>query len=259
MQFKYLRDDFFISRYQSFEKESEYILHNHMNKCEILYFIKGNSTFVVEGTQYPLSPHDIIIARHDEMHRVIHHAEGEYDRVVINFDIDFFENYQLQEYAPAFFNRPAGSSNLYSARTFPAVTDCLERLCGYCREDAPEVLVRGVFCELLRIFAKPETPPDEGNVTSPRLREIILYINDNLSSDLSLDFLSKKFYISKYHLCRIFKEQTGMTLGQFITKKKMLKADALHSSGMSLTDAACASGFSDYSSFYHARKRYRYP
>lgn len=254
MYYRYSADDFWLSVGVTEEKATQYVLHNHENVCEILFFLQGNSSFVVEGSEYPLSFEDFIIARHDEMHRVVHNAPCTYERVIINFDKSFFENNGCEEYAAAFFDRPAGSGNLFRAESSRRAVDALHRLTLYIKEKAPKTLVRGVLCEVLRCISKREEAT-EGTASSERLREIILYLNENLSGDLSLEAISSKFFISKYHLCRLFKTQTGMTLGQYVTAKRLLKADELHSSGMSLTDAAVAAGFNDYSAYWHASRK----
>lgn len=252
----YYCDDFGISVESNHVKEnSGFFLHNHENVCEILFFIKGDSSFVVEGSTYPLSNESFIIARHDEMHRVVHHSDCDYERMVINFSIDFFENNGCGEYQMAFFNRPAGSGNLFTLENSRDAVEALRRLMVYVAENAPASIVRGVLCEVLRFIAK-RGEGGEGNVTSPRLREIILYINENLTQNITLEDLSKRFFISKYHLCRLFKNQTGMTVGQYITKKRLMRVAELNSGGMSLTEASLASGFSDYSSYWHANKRH---
>lgn len=249
-------DDFGISIDLNYVQEnSAFFLHNHENVCEILFFIKGDSSFVVEGSTYPLTPESFIIARHDEMHRVVHHSKCDYERMVINFGIDFFENNGCSEYAAAFFDRPAGSGNLFTFENSHEAVEALRRLMTYVAERAPAPLVRGVLCEVLRFIAK-RGEGCEGNVTSPRLREIILYINENLVQNITLELLSKQFFISKYHLCRLFKKETGMTLIQYVTKKRLMRVGELNSGGMSLTEAAIASGFNDYSSYWHANKHY---
>lgn len=254
MLFNRVFSDFDLSRHRNTESAREYVLHNHKNVCEILFFISGDSSFIVEGTTYPLSREDFVIARHDEMHRVVHHSDCTYERVVINFSNDFFKNSGCLEYAGAFFERPAGSGNLFVAEKSRRAVEALHRLSDYAFEGAPEVILRGVLCELLRCISKRENP-SEGQVSSQRLREIILYVNENLSHDLSLELLSKEFFISKYHLCRLFKSQTGMTLGEYITKKRLLRVSELVSGGMSITEAAVTSGFSDYSAYWHASKK----
>ena len=252
----YRADDFWITHELNHVQEnSGYFLHNHENVCEILFFIRGDSSFVVEGSTYPLPLESFIIARHDEMHRVIHHSECDYERMVINFEIDFFNNNDCGEYSTVFFDRPAGSGNLFTIESSRDAVEALHRLITYVAEGAPVPIVRGVLCEVLRFIAK-SGESTEGNVTSTRLREIILYINENLLQEITLEDLSKRFFISKYHLCRLFKGQTGMTLIQYVTKKRLMRVAELHSGGMSLTEAAMASGFSDYSSYWHANKKH---
>ncbi len=254
--YNYRTECFMISRLLTSENaRSAYNLHSHESECEILFFISGDSTFLVEGTEYPLSNGDFIIARHDELHRVIHHSSSLYERIVINFSLDFLEKNGCEEYKSVFYNRSAGSGNLFRAPSARRAVETIYRLSEYAEEKAPEELVKGILLELLRAVYICGKDASEGNVTSVRLREIILYINDNLTSPLSLDFLSDKFFISKYHLCRLFKSQTGLTVGQYVTKKRLMLAETLHSSGMSLTEAAVNSGFGDYSSFWHARQK----
>ena len=88
--FDFAQKDFSISKTISNEtSRSDYKLHNHESIYEILFFLKGDSTFLVEGTEYPLSVGDFVIARPDELHRVIHHSDSVYKRIIISFTSDF--------------------------------------------------------------------------------------------------------------------------------------------------------------------------
>lgn len=53
------------------------------------------------------------------------------------------------------------------------------------------------------------------------VNQSIDYIMQHLDEDLSLDTLAAKFYISKYHFSRIFKEETGITVYSFIKRCKV--------------------------------------
>ncbi len=53
---------------------------------------------------------------------------------------------------------------------------------------------------------------------------MIRYINENVEGDLSIDHLSEKLFMSKYHLMHRFKEETGHTVHQFVLQKRMFKA-----------------------------------
>lgn len=47
------------------------------------------------------------------------------------------------------------------------------------------------------------------------------YINNHLDEDLSLDHLASFFYASKYHISHVFKDNMGISLHQYILKKRL--------------------------------------
>ena len=78
------------------------------------------------------------------------------------------------------------------------------------------------------------------------------YINQNIGNQLTIEELSKYFYLSPSYLCRIFKSATGMTINKYITAKKITLSKALLSEGCSVSEACEKSGFNDYSNFLKA-------
>ena len=84
--------------------------------------------------------------------------------------------------------------------------------------------------------------------------DLITYINENISSDLSIDLLADHFFLSKYHMMRIFKNETGYSIHQYISEKRILQAKTLIMSGVPATNACLECGFKDYSSFSRAFK-----
>lgn len=61
---------------------------------------------------------------------------------------------------------------------------------------------------------------------------ILQYINDNLTDDLNIDHISSTFFVSKYYMMRQFKQETGYTLGNYISRKRLLLAKELILSGV---------------------------
>ena len=55
-------------------------------------------------------------------------------------------------------------------------------------------------------------------VLNYRVSGLISYINEHLDEDLSIGTLSSLSCISPYHMMRIFKEETGCTIGNYITE-----------------------------------------
>ncbi|WP_079426135.1 helix-turn-helix domain-containing protein [Clostridium oryzae] len=88
-----------------------------------------------------------------------------------------------------------------------------------------------------------------------KIPHILDYINKNLSKKLSLDLLSSIFYINKYHLCHLFKKNTGFTVQEYVIYKRIMKAKELLSQGISAVETCDAVGFGDYSNFYRYFKK----
>ncbi|MGB6129366.1 MAG: AraC family transcriptional regulator [Psychrilyobacter sp.] len=56
---------------------------------------------------------------------------------------------------------------------------------------------------------------------TPILKEIIDYVENNINSVITLDEISANFFISKFHFHRIFKVYTGISFGQYISKRRL--------------------------------------
>lgn len=81
---------------------------------------------------------------------------------------------------------------------------------------------------------------------------ILSYINQHYNKINNIEELSNKFYISKFHLCHIFKEATGLTLIQYINKIKIQNAcNMLTDTDLSILDIAHSCGFN--SSMYFCK------
>ena len=86
----------------------------------------------------------------------------------------------------------------------------------------------------------------------PRILGILQYINEHLSEDLDAERIAKAFFVSKYHLMRQFRRETGTTIHLYITQKRLVKAKELMDSGMRATEACYRCGWRSYSSFTRA-------
>ncbi len=57
-----------------------------------------------------------------------------------------------------------------------------------------------------------------------KMIHVIDYLNAHLTDDITIDFLAEHFYLSRYHLMHAFKEETGYTIGNYLTTKRLLLA-----------------------------------
>ena len=230
-------------------------LHTH-NEYEIYTFIKGDSDYVVENKIYDLNSGDMIIIRKNEMHRVHHKKECDYKRMVIMISPEFFKKYGCEEYEKVFTESSLDNKISVDMAKKTGLSDAIARLWKYyktCkRKDAPVII--STITEILYLINEiSDFKPSA--VEPPLIKRIMNYITMNLSNDISLDRLANEFYVSKYHLCSIFKKFTGLTIGEYTTQKRLSMADDLVKEGESLSDAALKAGFKNYSSFYKAYKK----
>ena len=74
--------------------------------------------------------------------------------------------------------------------------------------------------------------------------------------NLSLDEISEELYLSKYYLCRIFKEYTGFTITEYINTYRIKKAtQLLENSNESISSISVILGFESVSYFERVFKK----
>ena len=78
------------------------------------------------------------------------------------------------------------------------------------------------------------------------------YLDTHLSEDIRMDALAERFFISKYHMMRQFKDETGQSIGDYLTERRLLFARELIRRGKSATESCFQAGFGSYSSFIRA-------
>ena len=90
-----------------------------------------------------------------------------------------------------------------------------------------------------------------------RYEAITHYVDEHLDEPLSLDALARQFYLSKYYLVHLFRENSGLSVHQYILKKRLAACCDAIQGGAPVGEAYRQWGFGDYSAFYRAfRKEY---
>ncbi len=237
---------------------SKYQLHTH-DEYEIFFFLEGDAHYVVEGKNYSLESGDIIVIRRHEMHRIFHHSTDVlYSRCVLMVAPEFFRTHNCPQYERQFKEINEGVGNKISAKVVRSsgLYDAFVRAKKYSDDfnikDSP--VLQAIVIEILHLinevtlFAHDDMP--NGNV-----KDILTYINNNYTGNLSLDEIAEKFFLSKYHLCHAFKKATGLTIHRYITQKRITRVRELTAEGVNITLAVVNAGFNSYSTFYRAYMR----
>lgn len=232
-----------------------FTMHTH-EKYEILYFVSGKAKYHIEGSEYPLNSGDILIMRSNEAHYIEIHPSQPYERLAIHFDTAILQSIDPNGVLlTPFRNRERGKDNLFTAADFQTENYLIYL---HAITNTGENQRLQVFSNLIALLNELYNAAEHRNTnTAPESTayKIVQYVNLHLSEELSIESICKQFYLSKPQLCRIFKRATGSTVWNYITVKRLFKAQRLIKRGASTAQAAAMSGFGDYTSFYRAYKK----
>lgn len=257
----YLNQDYKFFHIKNSEKLDVPFHYHDFHK--LILVLGGNVKYIIEGREYDLLPFDFVLVNRYAIHKPVFEAgDGkDYDRIILYLSNDFLEKYGLlnafdktEEVASHVVRFPAN----VSADIYDSLIKIKEDLNIEDKEYAGKLTTRIDVLRLLISFNKACIEENFGFKPEARYNrkvvDLIEYINENLSKDLSIDFLADHFFMSKYHMMRIFKNETGYSVHQYISEKRILMARNLIMSGTPATTACLECGFKDYSSFSRAFK-----
>lgn len=243
-----------------YNDEKPMAMHIH-DSYEIYFSVSGGKQFLIDNRFYDIRPGDIFFINQYESHYITQIDQQVHERILISIYPDFLRSLSTQDtdLDYCFQKRDIPSPHRVALaeeeqKRFIYFIHRLSSISGF----GSDVTERAVFAEMMvflnRIFykhGKIDLVEEEPSYHS-QVDDILTYINQNLSSLLTIEALSAHFYLSPSYLCRIFKSTTGMTINKYITAKRITLSKALLSEGYSVSETCEMSGFNDYSNFLKA-------
>lgn len=98
---------------------------------------------------------------------------------------------------------------------------------------------------VLAVLAENETHWRTAGLSNERLQATCDLIEEHLAQNISRELLAEADGQSLHHFVRMFKLRTGLTLRQYIARRRCFRARELIESGERLAEAAAAVGFFD--------------
>jgi len=122
-----------------------------------------------------------------------------------------------------------------------------EMECGYpCGRLYLDALGIAVAARLLRCHSSLSREPRKltGRIPERRLKQVLAYIEDNLSEDLSLGNIAASAGLSPSHFKVLFRDSLGMPVHQYVIRRRVERAKTLLAEGnMSMSQIANETGF----------------
>ena len=258
----YLLENFRLFHLRS--EQGETVDYHYHEFCKLLLLVSGKGNYVVDGQRYRLQPGDAVLINSRSVHRPEMENGSAYERIIIYISPEFLEkasteNCDLTEIFGLQRGPVLRMKESRRRRVFAMAGELEEELStdAYGREILSSTALLRLLVELGRSLRQTDNQaPEPVMPKNPRVLEIMHYIDEHLAEDLDIDALAETFYISKFHMMRLFHREVGTTIHTYLSQRRLLQARDFIGRGMRATEACYRSGFRSYSSFTRAYSKY---
>ena len=212
----YLLDDFRLFHLK--DKNGTNIDYHYHEFCKLLLLRSGYGGYTVDGQRYDLKTGDAVLIGSQCVHRPEFEPGVLYERIIIYISPQFLQQQstpdcQLEE----IFNGKKGAVlHLENPEDIWTLADGLEQELegnAYGRV----ILSNGLLLRLLIALARRMQNPDAAFAkpivpTNSRILDILHYIDAHLTEDIPIERLAEEFFISKYHMMRLFRRFLFLSL-----------------------------------------------
>lgn len=236
--------------------------HSHKT-YEVYYLTSGKRNFFIKNQLYIANPGSIIFIAPDILHKTTNYSNGPYNCLIINFSPNIFPDYffQCKDFQKLlecdfFIMEPPQETKDFLDSYVKAFSETLEiRTSSY--ELKLHSFLTDIVATLTELYKTNEKILHANRPTNLQhtVTEITKYISDHFYEDLTLDKISDKFFISTFHLCRMFKEITGISMHDYINTVRINEAkNVLDNMDIKISNLYKKCGFKSESTFIRTFK-----
>ena len=243
-----------------FELSQDYHIHD---EYEILYVMKGQVLYNIIDKQYTLNPGDMILIPKNTLHKIANPKENT-KRIVLSFSDEYVSHYSTPKTnLLTVFNKVKESKIhkiSFSTQYKKILENNLLQLCQLftSKEYGSDIIYNLRFAQTMLLInssfqaLREDYIPNEDDTV---ISSISNYIEKNIDKKITLNDISNHTSLSISRIAHLFKEKTGITIIQYITKKRLVLAKNLLRKGMPINDIYQECGFQDYTSFFRTFKK----
>jgi AraC family transcriptional regulator, L-rhamnose operon transcriptional activator RhaR len=250
------------------------LMHKH-DFIEIAYVVSGSGKHVVGENQYDISKGDLFIINYDVPHGFFPKSEGKEGLIVYNcvfmpkfLDASLLSSINFQDIASSFLFK-----SLFPDNTAPLPdlnlcgTDFQEVGVIFNKMYAEYKAMEKGYCDIIRAYLieliiKILRYMDTGKpkFTLPKNEELvnkaIEYLKHNYNTDVRLEDVAIRSFISKNYFSKLFKDVTGTSFSDYVQKLRVDEAcSLLRNTDMKVTSIAMQIGINDMKFFYEVFKK----
>ena len=258
----YLNEDFRLFHLADDKRQEEIAYHYHTFH-KVILLLAGRADYAIEGKRYHLQPGDFVLVGRGSIHRPEVMGGDFYDRVILYISPEYLQSFGTEDLGWCFADARERFHYVYHSSGNDPIRKLLYEMECVVQDHAfgSDILRRALFAQLMVALnrAVAEGKSVDADTGDSKVVAVLQYLNTHLADELGIEELASRFYISKYYLMRRFREETGYTIHNYITEKRLLLAQQLLEKRMPLYETAEKCGYQDYSTFSRAyKKKYGY-
>lgn len=261
-------DGICIERMQRIGKFDMNIKHFH-NQYEIFYLVKGERQFFFDNRSYKVKSGSLILVNENAIHmtRAISNEDMGHDRIILYVSKEKMK--ELDALFPTvnlvkFFREQYGVFYLTpeQQQQFIEFYEYLKNEFDNKDSNSDVIIALKVVTYFIEFMRKNQAHKliDVKSSTSSKYKTIYAvsdYISEHYIESLSLESLANHFFLSKYYLCRSFKEITGYGINEYIHIHRIKKAkQLLEETSLSISEISQAIGYESLTHFEKVFKTY---
>lgn len=250
----YLNEDFRLFHLaDSSLPELEYHYHSFH---KLVFLLAGKAGYAIEGQHYTLEPGDFVLVGSGSIHRPEIIPGTFYERIILYISPEYLTACASDGCDPGQCFRLAQSEFRYVYHAGAEILSILRQLETAEREQlfGAKLLCTALFLQLAVAVNRTVSAGSgvDAAVGDAKTVSILHYLNLHLREPLSIDELAARFYVSKYHMMRRFREETGYSIHSYLSEKRLLLARQLLQNGEPPSAVCECVGFQSYAAFARA-------
>lgn len=213
-------------------------MHDHAS-YELYYLQAGRRDYFIEDKLFSVTAGDFVLIPPGKLHR----TGGEYGkRILVGFTNAFLERFYTKDTCAHLVSCFDSWKRTPSAAQQKRCIEYLQELQDCTDEIRSGLLLGALLLELLSCKSE-EIKEDFPSA-------IVAYLNKNYATINSIDEIAAAFFISKFHLCRVFKSAMKITVIDYLNQIRVKNAcQMLTFSDKSISQIAESCGFHSASYF----------
>jgi len=240
-----------VMLYQTGKDEMHHTWHKNQQSC-FLYVHSGKGIIAFSNRIYSIERGSLLYIPYSRYHYTLPEKPEQYIRskmFVSNKQIaDLASKTVLPASSPAYAKIPQSEQNQ------------IEQICSLLKNSSLkgahfDSIAKGCLMQLAAYLdAYKISAPDFLN---GYIEDSLHYINQNISTRLTIEEIAQSVNLSKYYFCHIFKDAIGTSVMDYVLNSRLTFAkELLISTKKSVSEIADACGFETLSCFCHQFKRH---